>query len=195
MGEGSNFLGVNSQRIVSEYQKQLLENGPQNTTETKTAIYAGYARNRTRLLRNLDGTSTQWPRHYLLGGKQIFCKPEKGFGFDLEKTVISFKHWWFKHTERFFMDRARLRNLLATPSTHVEVTASFGLVWASCSFTLKFSLVGWLLEWLFCSGIFLSADEFFSVPVEAFVHSRMTNFHGILNAEKLTLWKGKKQQR
>lgn len=151
------------------------------------------ARNRTLLLSNLDGTSTQWPRHFL--GKQIFCKPEKGFGFDLKKAVISLKHWWFKHTERIFVDRARLRNLLATPPTHVKVTASFGLVWTSCSLALKFSLIGWLLEWFFYSSMFLNADEFFSVPVETFVYSRMTNFHGILNAEKLTLWKGKKQQR
>jgi len=34
--------------------------------------------------------------------------------------------------------------------------------------------------------MFLGADEFFSVPVEAFVHSRMADFNGVLDAEKLT---------
>jgi len=34
--------------------------------------------------------------------------------------------------------------------------------------------------------MFLGADEFFSIPVETFVHSRMTDFDGVLDAEKLT---------
>lgn len=151
--------------------------------QIKTASHTGYARI-SSLLPNLDGTSTQWPIHYI--GKQIFCKPEKGFGFDLEKTVISLKHRRFKHAERILVDRARLCNLLTTSSTHVKVTASFRLVWASCPPALKFSLGGWFLLGFSYSGMFLGADEFFSVPVEAFVHSRMADFNGVLDAEKLT---------
>ena len=67
-----------------------------------------------------------WTIHYI--GKQFLCKPEKGFGFDLEKAVISLKHRRFKHTESILVDRARLRNLLTTSGTHVKVTASLGLV-------------------------------------------------------------------
>ena len=106
----------------------------------------GYARNQLT-----SPQPTRWKLNLMAKtlllhvGKQIFCEPEKDFRLDLEKAVISLKHRRFKHTVHILVDRAWLRNLLTTSSTHVKVTASFRLVGASCSLAMKFSLVCWFL--------------------------------------------------
>ena len=85
------------------------------------------------------------------------------------------------------MNGTRLCNLLTAASAHAEITASFRLIGASYSLTLSavVVIVGFNVHFIDSSLVF-RYNKFFSIAVQAFVDSGMTDFQGIFDVKKLT---------